>query len=70
MSITDLIYLSQKSLRSNILRSILTSLGIIIGVSSVITMISIGSGARIEVEQQIESRKCKALCLKQILPFY
>jgi len=54
MSITDLIYLSQKSLRSNILRSILTSLGIIIGVSSVITMISIGSGARIEVEQQIE----------------
>ena len=54
MSLTDLIYLSQKSLRSNILRSILTSLGIIIGVSSVITMISIGSGARIEVEQQIE----------------
>ena len=54
MSITDLIYLSQKSLRSNILRSILTSLGIIIGVSSVITMISIGIGARIEVEQQIE----------------
>ena len=54
MSITDLIYLSQKSLRSNILRSILTSLGIIIGVSSVITMISIGTGARIEVEKQIE----------------
>jgi len=54
MSITDLIYLSQKSLRSNILRSILTSLGIIIGVGSVITMVSIGSGARIEVEQQIE----------------
>ena len=53
MSITDLISLT-KSLRSNILRSILTSLGIIIGVSSVITMISIGSGARIEVEQQIE----------------
>ena len=54
MSLTDLIYLSQKSLRSNILRSVLTSLGIIIGVSSVITMISIGNGARLEVEQQIE----------------
>jgi putative ABC transport system permease protein len=54
MSLTDLIYLSQKSLRSNILRSVLTSLGIIIGVSSVITMISIGTGARLEVEQQIE----------------
>ena len=54
MSLIDLIYLSQKSLRSNILRSVLTSLGIIIGVSSVITMISIGAGARLEVEQQIE----------------
>ena len=54
MSLNDLIYLSQKSLRSNILRSVLTSLGIIIGVSSVITMISIGTGARLEVEQQIE----------------
>ena len=54
MSLTDLIYLSQKSLKSNILRSVLTSLGIIIGVSSVITMISIGTGARLEVEQQIE----------------
>ena len=54
MSLTDLIYLSHKSLRSNILRSVLTSLGIIIGVSSVITMISIGSGARQEVEEQIE----------------
>ena len=53
MSLIDLIYLSQKSLRSNILRSVLTSLGIIIGVSSVITMISIGSGARQEVEEQI-----------------
>ena len=54
MLITDLIYLSQKSLRSNLLRSILTSLGIIIGVSSVITMISIGSGAREEVEKLID----------------
>ena len=54
MLLIDLIYLSQKSLRSNILRSILTSLGIIIGVSSVITMISIGSGAREEVEKLIE----------------
>ena len=54
MSLTDLIYLSQKSLRSNILRSVLTSHAIIIGVSPVITMISIGTGARLEVEQQIE----------------
>ena len=64
MSLTDLIYLSQKSLRSNILRSVLTSLGIIIGVSSVITMISIGTGARLEVEQQIERFGSKNIFFK------
>ena len=46
MKLSDLLNLAQKSLRSNLLRSILTSLGIIIGVSSVITMISIGSASK------------------------
>ena len=54
MKISDLFNLAQKSLRSNLLRSILTSLGIIIGVSSVITMISIGSGAKEEVTNLID----------------
>ena len=64
MLLTDLIYLSQKSLRSNLLRSILTSLGIIIGVSSVITMISIGSGAREEVEKLIDKFGSNNLILR------
>ncbi len=43
------------ALRSNLLRSILTTLGIIIGVASVIILVAVGSGARSEVEKQIAS---------------
>lgn len=43
------------ALRVNLLRSILTMLGIIIGVSAVIVMLALGSGARYDVDQQIKS---------------
>jgi putative ABC transport system permease protein len=42
-----------RALRRNKLRSALTALGIIIGVGAVIAMVSIGNGARAQVEQQI-----------------
>lgn len=44
-----------RALRVNKLRSILTMLGIIIGVGAVITMIAIGSGAQDQVEEQIKT---------------
>jgi putative ABC transport system permease protein len=44
-----------RALRRNKLRSILTALGIIIGVGAVIAMVSIGNGAKAQVEQQIAS---------------
>ncbi|MBI3785300.1 MAG: ABC transporter permease [Deltaproteobacteria bacterium] len=43
------------ALRRNKLRSILTMLGIVIGVGAVITMVSIGQGADAAVQQQIMS---------------
>jgi putative ABC transport system permease protein len=43
------------ALRVNKLRSMLTMLGIIIGVAAVITMIGVGSGAQERVEEQIKS---------------
>ena len=64
MKLSDLLNLAQKSLRSNLLRSILTSLGIIIGVSSVITMISIGSGAKDEVTKLIDKFGSNNLILR------
>jgi putative ABC transport system permease protein len=44
-----------RALRRNKLRSVLTMLGIIIGVAAVITMVSIGRGADAAVQQQIRS---------------
>ena len=37
--------LALRSIRRNLLRSFLTVLGIVIGVSAVITMVTLGSGA-------------------------
>jgi putative ABC transport system permease protein len=44
-----------RALTTNLLRSILTMLGIIIGVAAVITMIAVGSGAQQRVEAQIKA---------------
>ncbi|MGZ8204096.1 MAG: ABC transporter permease, partial [Burkholderiales bacterium] len=49
------IRIALRALRVNKMRSILTMLGIIIGVGAVITMIAIGSGAQAQVEEQIKS---------------
>ena len=44
-----------EALFSNPLRSLLTMLGIIIGVASVMVMMSIGEGAKAQIEAQISS---------------
>jgi putative ABC transport system permease protein len=48
-------FVAFRALRRNKMRSILTALGIIIGVGAVITMVSIGDGAESQVEAQIAS---------------
>ena len=47
--------LALRSIRRNLLRSFLTVLGIVIGVSAVITMVTLGSGATQAVQNQISS---------------
>jgi putative ABC transport system permease protein len=44
-----------RAIRRNILRSFLTMLGIIVGISAVIVGVSMGAGAKAEVDQQIAS---------------
>ncbi|MBU6399548.1 MAG: ABC transporter permease [Verrucomicrobia bacterium] len=44
-----------RAIRRNILRSALTMLGIIVGISAVIVGVSMGTGAKAEVEKQIAS---------------
>src|SRR5690606_14990447 len=47
------IRMARNSLKSNRIRTILTLLGIIIGVTSVTTIISLGEGVKQQVNQQI-----------------
>jgi putative ABC transport system permease protein len=53
MNLLDSLGIALTALRANTLRSILTTLGIIIGVASVIVMVAVGTGARSEVDRQI-----------------
>jgi putative ABC transport system permease protein len=53
--ITSLIRIALRSILKNRMRTLLTMLGIIIGVSAVISMVSIGQGAQHKIQSQIES---------------
>jgi putative ABC transport system permease protein len=55
MNLLATLRIALNALRVNKLRSILTMLGIIIGVAAVITMIAVGAGAQSRVEEQIKS---------------
>ncbi len=55
MPILATLQIAFAALRANRFRSILTMLGIIIGVAAVIAMVAVGSGATASVQQQISS---------------
>ena len=55
MSILGLLRVAMRALAVNKLRSVLTMLGIIIGVAAVIVMIAVGAGAQQRVKEQIAS---------------
>ncbi len=53
MKISAVPYVAIKALRRNRMRTILTALGIVIGVAAVITMVGLGQGASSEVQEQV-----------------
>ena len=55
MRIGPTFHVALRALRRNKMRSVLTALGIIIGVGAVIAMVGIGNGAKAQVEAQIAS---------------
>jgi putative ABC transport system permease protein len=55
MTISDIFHETSSALRANKVRSGLTMLGIVIGISSVIAMISIGQGAQQSIQSSIQS---------------
>ena len=56
MELGNTIRIAARAIRRNKIRSMLTMLGVIIGVASVIAMIALGSGARASIDQQIQSQ--------------
>src|SRR6185295_11660873 len=52
---SDLVGGALRALQANPMRSALTALGVIIGVSSVVAMVALGSGAQTQVERSIAS---------------
>lgn len=55
MNLLDSIAIAVRALRTNLLRSVLTTLGIVIGVASVIILVAVGTGASSEVDKQIKA---------------
>jgi putative ABC transport system permease protein len=55
MPLSEVITVALQAVRANKLRSLLTMLGIVIGVAAVITMVALGSGAQKAVEDRINA---------------
>ncbi|MEX0843379.1 MAG: ABC transporter permease, partial [Gemmatimonadota bacterium] len=64
MLITEIFLVALAAVRANLLRSFLTTLGIIIGVGAVITMVALGEGAQQQVEEQIERMGTNVLTIR------
>jgi putative ABC transport system permease protein len=56
--------LAVREIRRNLMRSFLTILGIVIGVSAVITMVTLGNGATRAVSDQISSLGSNLLIIR------
>jgi putative ABC transport system permease protein len=56
VELSNTVRIAALAIRRNKIRSMLTMLGVIIGVASVIAMIALGSGARAAIDEQIQSQ--------------
>ncbi len=55
MLVSEIVQVALQAIRANKLRSLLTMLGIIIGVGAVITMVALGTGAQRSIEARIQA---------------
>ncbi len=68
MFLLEIIQLGLRNLRLHMLRSILTALGIILGVTAVITMVSIGEGSKQQALEQLERLGARNIILRSQKP--
>ena len=66
--ISHILALGLKSLMLHRLRSILTTMGMVFGVASVIAMLAIGEGANFEAQQHIQDLGSQNIILRTIKP--
>ena len=62
--IVEIIAVALAAIRANALRSVLTTLGIVIGVAAVIAMVALGEGAQARVEAQIQQMGTNVLTIR------
>jgi putative ABC transport system permease protein len=60
----EIIGVAMQAIRANVMRSILTTLGIIIGVAAVISVVALGEGAQARVESQIQRMGTNVLTVR------
>jgi len=53
MLLFEIVRVAMGAVRANVLRSVLTTLGIVIGIAAVITMVALGEGAQQRVQEEI-----------------
>jgi putative ABC transport system permease protein len=64
MLVYEIFLVAMGAVRANLLRSVLTTLGIVIGIAAVITMVALGEGAQRQVQQQISRMGTNVLTIR------
>ena len=68
MNLFDCLQIALRAIRSNPLRSALTSLGVIIGVASVVALVALGQGAGVQISKQIQGLGTNLIIIATQIP--
>ena len=64
MLLFEIVMVAMSAVRANVLRSVLTTLGIVIGIAAVITMVALGEGAQQRVQEEINRMGTTVLTIR------
>jgi putative ABC transport system permease protein len=64
MPLFEMMFIALAAIRENALRAVLTTLGIVIGISAVIAMVALGEGAQLSVQEQINRMGTSVLTIR------
>ena len=64
MLVFEIVMVAMGAVRANLLRSVLTTLGIVIGIAAVITMVALGEGAQQQIQAEINRMGTSVLTIR------